>query len=157
MTAADNNKKPTNWCGKQNATPLTFDPVGRDIFGRFFSNFDIYRPEVAGDVITGVALKQVGMDVRGKFCDSMLNSSRNYSTLSPAGPVLHTFMRYLDAFYSRPEAANDVISGSFVGPVVPDNRVKLDGHHTNGSREIPPKVVGGVIFDDIFAITSDRK
>ena len=35
-----------------------------------FSNCDIYRPEVADDVVTGMAVEQVGLDVRGKFCDS---------------------------------------------------------------------------------------
>ena len=48
--------------------------VGCDIFGRF-SNFDKSRPEVAGDVISDVAVEQVGVDVRVKFCDS--NRSRD--------------------------------------------------------------------------------
>ena len=40
--------------GKKNAAPLTFDPKLYGIFGRF-SNFDKYRSEVTGDVISGVA------------------------------------------------------------------------------------------------------
>ena len=71
------NKKPTNWWGRQNAAPQTFDPKLSDTtFSDVFLNCDIYRPEVADDVITSVAVGQIGMDVRGKFGDSWLNSGR---------------------------------------------------------------------------------
>ena len=40
------------------------------------SNFDKCRPEVAGDVISGVALGYVSMDVRAKLGDSRLNNGR---------------------------------------------------------------------------------
>ena len=33
---------------------------------------------------------------------------------------------------------SDVISGTFVGPVVPDNRVKFGDPRLNRSQEIPP-------------------
>ena len=66
----------------------------------------------------------------------------NYFTLWPAGPVLRvTFVQYLTAFCSRPEVMSDVISGGFVGPVVPDNRVKFGDPGFNRSREIPPEAV----------------
>ena len=51
------NKKPTNWWGRKNAAPLKFDPKSSEAeFSVFFSNFDKYQPEVAGDVISGVAV-----------------------------------------------------------------------------------------------------
>ena len=46
----------------------------------------------------------------------------------PAGSVLRiTFVQYLIAFSRRPGAitTGDVMSGTFVGPVVPDNHVKF--------------------------------
>ena len=65
-----------------------------------------------------------------------------YLTLSLAGPVLHiTFVQYSTEFCSQPDAPSDVISGLFVGPVVPDNRVKFVDPRLNLSREIPPEVV----------------
>ena len=73
----------------------------------------------------------------------------NYSTISPAGPVLRTFVQTLIAFCSRPEAAGDVISDRFLGPIVPDRQVKFGVHHTNGSREMQPKAVRGSIFDGL--------
>ena len=39
------------------------------------------------------------------------------------GPVLRTFVQYLIAFCSRPETASDVISGRFVGSIVPNKHV----------------------------------
>ena len=51
------NKKPTNWWGMQNAAPLKFDPKPSDAtFSAVFSNFKKCRPEVANDVISGVAV-----------------------------------------------------------------------------------------------------
>ena len=59
-----------------------------------------------------------------------------------AGPVLRiTFVQNLIAFCSGPEATGDVISGRFMGPVVPDNRVKFGDPHVNPSREIAPEAV----------------
>ena len=80
-----------------------------------------------------------------------------YSTLWPAGPVLRiTLVQNLIAFCSRPEVTCDVISGSFVGPVVPDNRVKFGDARLNCSQEIPPEAVYGGIFDGLFAVASDQ-
>ena len=45
----------------------------------------------------------------------------------PAGPVFRTFVQYLITFCSRPEAARDVIVGSFLEPIVVDMHVKLRG------------------------------
>ena len=59
------------------------------------------------------------MDVLLKFGDSVLNSDRILDFLS-FSPVLRTFMQYLVAFCSRPEAGSGVISGRFVTPIVPD-------------------------------------
>ena len=47
-----------------------------DSFG-CFPNFDKCLSEVAGDVISGVAVELVGMDVRMTCGESGLNSGRN--------------------------------------------------------------------------------
>ena len=49
--------------------------IGYGIFGRF-SNFDKWQPEVTSDVIYGVALVYVDVDVGAKLGDSRLNSGR---------------------------------------------------------------------------------
>ena len=73
---------------KRRATQIRPKAVGSDIFGRF-SNFDKCRLEVDGDVISGVAVEYVGVDVRATFGESGLNTKQwpNYFTLWPAGPV----------------------------------------------------------------------
>ena len=55
-------------------------------------------------------------------------------------------MQYLIAFCSRPEAAGDVISRSFVAPILTDKYVKFCDLCLNHSREIPPEAVGGCTF-----------
>ena len=64
-----------------------------------------------------------------------------------AAPILHTFVQYLIAFYSRSEAASDVTFVRFVGPIAYEKRVKFRYPGLNCSREIPPEAVGGGIFD----------
>ena len=61
------NKNPTNWSdqARRHATKIRPDAVG-GIFGHF-PNFDKCRPEKAGDVIAGVAVEYIGMDVCVKF------------------------------------------------------------------------------------------
>ena len=49
--------------------------------GRFFSNFEKCRPEVAGEVITGVAVDYVSMDVRVEFGDSTLNTGKEFHSI----------------------------------------------------------------------------
>ena len=50
----------------------------------------------------------------------------HYLNLWPTEPVLGTtIVQYLIAFTRRPEGTSDVISGRFVGPHVPENRVKF--------------------------------
>ena len=56
-----------------------------------------------------------------------------------AGPVLRTFMQYSTAFCSRLEAANDRMSGLFVGLIVPDTAVKFRDAGLKFSREIRSK------------------
>ena len=56
-------------------------------------------------------------------------------------------MHYLIAFCSRPEAASDVNSGKFVGPIFPDEPAKFRNPCLNYSREIP---IVGDIFDSFF-------
>ena len=51
------NKKSTNWWGRQNATPLKFNPKPHEAsFSAISSNFEKCRPEVADDVISSVAV-----------------------------------------------------------------------------------------------------
>ena len=59
-------------------------------------------------------------------------------------------MQYLVAFCNPNGKGIDVISGSFVGPIVTDKRVKFPDPRLNRSREIPPELVGGGIFDGFF-------
>ena len=62
-------------------------------------------------------------------------------------PILRTFLSYLIAVCSRPEGTGDAISDRFVRPLVLNKHVKFDDPNLNRSREIPPKAVGGGIFD----------
>ena len=68
----------------------------------------------------------------------------------PAASVLHTSVQYLIAFYNRPEAASDVISGRFVRLAIPDKCVKFHNPRLNRSLEIWPIAVRGDIFDRFF-------
>ena len=72
------------------------------------------------DVISGVELDNVGMDVRVKHGDSRLHRPRVIRPW-PAGPVSRPFVQYLIAFCSRPEADSDVRSGKFVRQTVKRN------------------------------------
>ena len=56
----------------------------------------------------------------------------------------------LIAFCSRSETASDVISGRFMGPIVPDNLVKFCDPGLDRSREIRPEAAEGGIFDCFF-------
>ena len=60
---------------KRRATNIQPKAVGSDIFG-YFPNFDKCRSEVAGDVMSGVAVDHVGVDVRSTIGESGLNSGR---------------------------------------------------------------------------------
>ena len=75
------------------------------------------------------------MDVHVKFGDSGLNMDALLDSL-PAAPVLCTFMQYLVAFCSRPEAASDVMSSHFVRLIVPNKCVKMFDPCLNSSQEI---------------------
>ena len=68
-----------------------------------------------------------------------------------------TFVQYLIAFCSRPEALSDVISSRFVRPIVLNKCLKFCDPCLNHFREIPPEAVGGGIFDSFFPIISDWK
>ena len=68
-----------------------------------------------------------------------------------AGPILCiTFVQYLTAFCSQLEETSDVISGRFVGPVVPDNRMKFGDPRLSLSQEIPPEAILCGILDSFF-------
>ena len=141
---------------KRRATRIGPNAVGSGIFGRIL-NFDKCRSQGAGDAISGVVVEQFGLDLRATFGISGLYNGR-IIWLWPTRPVLRiTFVQYLIAFYSRQEETSDVISGSFVGPVNPDNDVKFGHPRRNLSREIPPEAVWGGIFNGFFAVASERK
>ena len=81
------------------------------------------------------------MDVWVKFGDFTLQMAELLDSLL-ASSALRTFVQYLIAFCRRQEAAVGVISGKFVGPIVPDKLVKLFEPPLNRSGEIQPKLVG---------------
>ena len=63
-------------------------------------------------------------------------------------------MQYLITFCSRLEAASDVISGVFVGPIIFDISVRFRGPIIFRSREIIPEAVGSGVFEFfVVAIT----
>ena len=57
---------------KRRAAKIRPKAVGSSIIGHFL-NFDKCQLEVSGDVISGVAVYYVGMDVRATFGESGLN------------------------------------------------------------------------------------
>ena len=61
---------------KRSAAKIRPKASRRGIFGHF-PIFDNGRSEVAGDVLSGVAVHYVNMDVRSTFGESGLNSGRN--------------------------------------------------------------------------------
>ena len=141
--------------GQEIAAPLKFDPKHLEAaFSTVLTNFDKCRSEVAGDIISSVAVYYVGRDVRATFGEPRLNSGRIILLFFLlARPVLRiTFVQYLIAFCSQPEATSDVISGVFVGSVIPDNRVKFGDHRVNLSGEIPTEAVLGGIFHCFFSL-----
>ena len=59
----------SNWFS---AAPLKFNPKQSEAaFWAVSSNFGKYRPEVADDVISGLAIDYVSFDVRAKYGDSI--------------------------------------------------------------------------------------
>ena len=60
--------------------------------------------------------------------------------MTDSGSALRTFMQYMIAFCSRPEAASDIISSKFVRPIVPEKRGQFR------SRQIQTEAVVGGIF-----------
>ena len=84
-----------------------------------FSNVDNFRPEVASDVISGVVVDYVGVDVRATFGNLGETVAELFYSLASRTGLRVTFVQYLIAFCSRLEVMCDVIYGRFVGPVVP--------------------------------------
>ena len=86
------------------------------------------------------------MDARTKCGDSMLNSSR-ISRLFAGRTVLRACVKYLIAFWSRQEAASEVISSRFTWQIVPNKCITLSDPRLNRSGEIRRKAVGAGIFE----------
>ena len=68
--------------------------------------------------MSGVAWEYVGTDVRASFGDYKLNSGRIIRHSLSYGTRFAHFCAVFNNICSRPEAASDVISGEFVGPIV---------------------------------------
>ena len=151
------NKKPTNLLGqaKRHHTKIRPKAIGGGIF-RPFSSFDKCRPKAAGDVMSGVAVDYVGMDVNIKVGDSTLNRGLIIRLFADR-TRLRNLMQYLTEFCSREEAASDVISGRFVKLIVRDKSIKFCDPRKNIYEGIRPEAVGGAIFDSFIAVTSDRE
>ena len=97
-----------------------------------------------------MALDYVGRDVPVSSGDYRLNSGRVIRLFCPGGPVLRTFVQYVTTFCRQPEAAGDVISGIFLGPIVLEQWVKFCDPNLNRSQEILPEVIRGSIFDSFL-------
>ena len=67
------------------------------------------------------------------------------------------FCAVLNDIIYRLEEAGDVVSSTFVGPIVLDKYVKFHDLSLNRSRDIRHDAAGCDIFDSFLAITSDRK
>ena len=114
------------------------EAVGDGILDRF-TNFHKSPQELAGDIISGLAVELVGMDALAKFGDSRLNIdrvirlfARVFSCQNRVGRVCPTH------FCSRQETTNDVMCGRFMWPIVSDNLVKFHDPGLNRSRDIRP-------------------
>ena len=120
-------KPPTNWLGqvKRRASKIRFKVVRGGI-----------------DVISGEAVDEVGMDVTVKLGGSVFEI---FDSLADRAH-LRSFVQYLIACFSLTETTSYVISGNFVGQVMPDKRLECRVLRLNLSPENPPKVVAGGIF-----------
>ena len=78
---------------KRRATKNRPKAIGGGIFGRF-SNLVKCRPEVAGEVISGVTVSRV---VVTKLGDSRLNGGRIIRLCGRGGPVFRTLGQYFAA------------------------------------------------------------
>ena len=82
-------------CGMSDVAFCSAPPIG----GPSCFNFDKCRPEAAGNVISGIALDYVSIDVPANFGNYRLNSSQiKLFDVCPAIPVLCTFVQYLITF-----------------------------------------------------------
>ena len=67
---------------KRRDTKIRPKAVGSGIFGRF-RNFDKCRSGAVGDVISGVTVDYVGVDVRATFGESASNRGRTILIFTP--------------------------------------------------------------------------
>ena len=64
----------------------------------------------------------------------------NNSTLCASGLVLCTVVQYLIAFFAADrKQPSDVVSGMFVGSIVPNKSVEIRDPRSNHSREVSPE------------------
>ena len=110
-------------------------------FSTVFANFHKCRPQVAGDVISGMTVDQVGMDGLAKFGDSRSNISRIIQHFGQPNQF-YAFCAAFNYSLQPSRTASDVISGK-----KHDKRIKFHDPRLNCSREIPSEAVGSGIFD----------
>ena len=116
---------PTGWA-RQNAAPLKFDPQPSE--AAFLATFrtvklENCRPEVSGDVISGVSVDNVDKDVHVNFCDSTTRTGQIITLLAGQIHYMH-FCAVFNVFFRGPEAGSDVISDRFGRPIVTNTCVK---------------------------------
>ena len=72
----------------------------------------------------------------------------HYDHASSRTRFTNNFAQYLIAFCSRPGGASDrdIVSGRFVGPIIPDKRAKFHDPRLNRSGQIQPKAAGCRIY-----------
>ena len=72
-----------------------------------------------------------------------------FDSLSSQTRFAH-FCAQFSGILQLPEGTSNVISGWFVGPIVPEKGVKFGCPRLNHSREIPPEAVGSGLIDSFF-------
>ena len=100
--------------GGAGKAPLKFDPKPSEAaFLAVLRTLIKCQSDVAGDVISGVAVDQVSLVQLWRV---WVRQWPNYLTLGLAGPVFCiTLVHCLNVFCSRPEATSVIMFGRFVG------------------------------------------
>ena len=113
-----------------------------------FQNFDKCRSKVAGDVVSCVAVDYVGTDAKQHLANLGYTVAELFDSLADWTRFTYHFCPVFNCILqlTGSKERSDVISGSFVETVIPNNRVKFGDPHMNFSQEIPPEAARGVIF-----------
>ena len=95
-TEQETRSSPIAWA-RQNGMPLKSDLKSSEAAFSAVFNFDKCQSEICGDVMSGVAVDWVRVDVRVKFGDSRLQMAELFDSLTDV-PVFCTFLQYLIGF-----------------------------------------------------------